>query len=499
MKKYHPTINKKSVQTGGCGRPKTRKQLAFVFVFVFLFPACMKMGPDYTGADVEFDMPSAFEHDHAAVQPATFANPWWREFNDPELDRVVAGVMENNPDIRAAAFRVMEVAAALRQTGADQYPSVNLSAQAIRQKQAVVNPVTGELVSTTGSSYSLSMPASFEVDLWGRLARATEAARAELLASSENQRAVTHSLVAEAVSLYLRIGALKRQILVNRDMVDACGQGLALTESRYRRGLTSVLDVRQARRALAAAEAQLPDLTAALGTSRQMLAVLQGRYPEAETDTFKAPDTFVSPSPVPAGLPSQLLERRPDIQSAEAALQAASARIGAAKAARFPGITLTGSFGYASGDIGDLFRPENELWRIAAGGLQPVFNAGKLSAAQAAAEARYQQARMAYARTVLNAFAEVEGALLNQKELEARHQRIRVLLEEAVSVQNVAEDRYLRGLVDYLAVLDAQVARFEAEQKMVDAEYSVLSNRVRLYRALGGGWDVSTEQPNPKP
>ncbi len=498
MKKYHQTINKKSVQTGVCGRATTWKRLAFVSVLVFLLPACMKMGPDYTGADVEFDMPVDFEQESGGLGAKKLADPWWREFNDPELDRVVAGVMENNPDIRAAAFRVTEVAAVLRQTSADRYPSVNFSAQVVRQKQATVNPVTGELVSITGTSHSLSLPASFELDLWGRLARATEAAQAELLASKENQRAVTHSLVAEAVSLYLRIGALKRQIRVNRDMEDAHCQGLALTESRYRRGLTSILDVRQARRALAVAEAQLPDLTAALGTSRQMLAVLQGRYPETGADDFKAPDTFVSPSPVPAGLPSQLLERRPDIQSAEAALQAASARIGAAKAARFPSITLTGSFGYASGDIGDLFRPETELWRIAAGGLQPVFNAGKLSATQAAAEARYQQARMAYARTVLNAFAEVEGALLNQKELDARHQRIQILLEEAVAVQNVAEDRYRRGLVDYLAVLDAQVARFETEQKMVDAEYSVLSNRVRLYRALGGGWDVSTEQPNPK-
>jgi outer membrane protein, multidrug efflux system len=470
LKKHLLPKNKKPFQNTGCFRAAWQNGLAGLLLFICLLPACLKMGPDYTGAELDFEVPVAFEQGPGGLKAEQFADPWWREFNDPELDRVVAGVMENNPDIRTAAFRVTEAAAILRQTGADRYPSVNLSAQVVRQKQALVNPIIGGVVSTTATSHALSLPASFELDLWGRLARATEAAEADLLASAENRRAVIHSLTAETVSLYLQIAALKRQIRVNRDMVDAYQQGLALTESRYRRGLTSILDVRQARRALAGAEAQLPDLTAALGAGRQMLAVLQGRYPTAGTDDFKAPDIFISPRPIPAGLPSQLLERRPDIQSAEAVLQAASARIGVAKAARFPGITLTGSFGYASGDIDHLFRPENELWRLAAGGLQPVFNAGKLSAAQAAAEARYQQAKMVYAKTVLNAFAEVEGALLNQKELGIRRQRVRDLLEEAVAVQDVAEERYRRGLVDYLTVLDAQLSRFSAEMQMVDAE-----------------------------
>jgi outer membrane protein, multidrug efflux system len=488
------------IKSGVCRRrcmAPARRRLwvaALLLLMVLPLPACMKVGPDYTGADLDAEMPSDFEHQPGYSIAASFTDPWWFEFNDPELDRVVAAVIKDNPDIRTAAYRVAEVAALLRQTGADQYPSVHLRAQSIRQKQAMANPVTGEMVSVISTTHSLALPASYELDLWGRLARAAEAAEADLLASTENQRAVTHSLVAETVDLYLQISMLRRKIQVNRDMVDAYVQGLDLTESRYRRGLTTILDVRQARRALAAAQAQLPNLRAALGTSRQMLAVLQGRYSHTGTDDVKTPDAFASPRPIPAGLPSQLLERRPDIRAAEAALQAASARIGMARAARFPGITLTGGFGYASDDIGGLFRPENELWQIAAGGLQPVFNAGKLAAAQEAAEARYEQARMAYAKAVLNAFAEVESALLNQKELDHRRQRMRVFLEEAVAVLEVAEDRYRRGLVDYLTVLDAQLARFTAEMQMVDAEYAVLSNRVRLYRALGGGWDAAAGQ-----
>ncbi len=467
---------------------------ALLFLIILPSPACMKVGPDYNGAELAMKMPAGFEHHSGEPIAASFTDLWWHEFNDPELNRVVAAVMEDNPDIRTAAYRVTEAAAILRQTGADRYPSVNLRAQSTRQKQAMPNPLSGEMVSVTSTTHSLALPASFELDLWGRLARATEAVQAELLASEENQRAVTHSLVAETVNLYLQINMLKRKIQVNRDTVDAYGQGLDLTESRYRRGLTSILDVRQARRALSAAEAQLPDLRSALGAARQRLATLQGRYPEVGSDDFATAAAFVPPSPIPAGLPSQLLERRPDIRVAEAALQAASARIGAAKAARFPGITLTGSFGYASDDISDLFRPENELWQIAAGGLQPLFNAGKLAAAQAAAEARYEQARMVYAKTVLNAFAEVEGALLNQKEFEHRRQRVRIFLEEADAVVKIAEDRYRRGLVDYLTVLDAQVASFEAKMQIVDAEYAVLSNRVRLYRVLGGGWDAVARQ-----
>jgi multidrug efflux system outer membrane protein len=191
---------------------------------------------------------------------------------------------------------------------------------------------------------------------------------------------------------------------------------------------------------------------------------------------------------VPAGLPSELLVRRPDIRSAEAALQAACARIGAAKANRFPQITLTGSFGYSSEELTALFEPENELWQIAAGIFQPLFDAGKRKAVQRAAEARYERQLAVYAKTVLEAFSEVEGALLTRREQIDRYERLEVYLKEAGHTLETAMDRYQRGLADYLNVLDAQKALFQARLNLVETRTAIYTNRVRLYRALGGGW-----------
>ena len=196
---------------------------------------------------------------------------------------------------------------------------------------------------------------------------------------------------------------------------------------------------------------------------------------------------------VPQGLPSDLLLRRPDIRAAEANLMALNARVGVAKASRFPQITLTGSFGYSSSELDRLFRSESELWNLALGVVQPLFDAGKLKAGQKAAEARYEQGLAEYAKTILTAFSEVESALLTRKEQLERRDRIMNFLMEARATQKVAESRYERGLVDYLTVLDAQQTRFEAEEKLVLVDLAILSNRVTLHRALGGGWGDPTQ------
>ena len=191
---------------------------------------------------------------------------------------------------------------------------------------------------------------------------------------------------------------------------------------------------------------------------------------------------------MPSGLPSDLLLRRPDIRAAEANLRALNAKIGVAKANRFPKITLTGSFGYSSGELDRLFIPGNNLWNIAFGALQPIFDAGRLKAGQCAAEAQFQQGMVDYAKTVLTAFYEVESALLTRKEQMERRGKMLDFLAEARATQKVAENRYERGLTDYLTVLDAQRTRFQAEESLVLVELTILSNRVTLHRALGGGW-----------
>jgi multidrug efflux system outer membrane protein len=375
------------------------------------------------------------------------------------------------------------------QTRADQFPSVDANFQASRQQQSIVDQFTGRNITVKSDTFSLIFPASYELDLWGRLARATEASRADLMAAEDNRRTIAQSLVAETVSLYLQIRYLEQQITINRRLVNTYEQNLELLDQRYRQGIASVLDVYQARRLLAQAEAQLPPLLESAGKARHSLAILQGKYPENNDLNISSKWAFEVLPPVPAGLPSELLNRRPDIRSAEAALQAASARIGVAKAARFPQISITGSFGYISNELNMLLDHTSELWQLTGGCLQPVFDAGKRAAAQEAAEARYEQQLAAYAKTILDALAEVEDALLTRKQqLDLRKRLIR-LLSEAQSTLDTAKDRYYRGLTDYLNVLDAQQVLYQAKLSLVQNENAIYNSQVQLHRALGGGWE----------
>ena len=465
----------------------------FLLLAVLWLSACM-MGPDYQQPVLGINTPETFAN--ASKREAVAykeLNDWWQVFDDPEINRIVTNVTLNNPDIRLAAARVLEVKSVFSQTRADQYPTLGIKADAGRHSQGGINPLTGSVDKRIYDTYSLSLPASFELDLWGRLARATESAKAELLAAEENRRTVIQSLIAEAVSLYLNIESLERQIQINAKSVDAYRKSLELVEGRYRRGISSILDVRQASRALAQAESLLPPLTTALGTSRQSLAVLQGQYPTNMRQREQPGNYFKLPPSVPSGLPSELLNRRPDIQYAEAGLKSAGARIGVAKASRFPRISLTATFGYSSGDLNDLLDPKSELWNIAAGASQSLFDAGKLAAGQRAAEARYQQALSSYAKTVLQAFFEVESALLNREKKIKQRKLLVKYLDEAIATLDVAQDRYKRGLSDYLTVMVSQQVKYSAEQQLVVVEYEILSNHVSLCRALGGGWDLNID------
>ncbi len=465
----------------------------FLLLAVLWLSACM-MGPDYQQPVLDINTPKTFENT-SDRKAATYKklNNWWRVFDDPEIDRLVINVLQNNPDIRFAAARVLEVQSVFSQTRANQYPTLNLNFKTGRQKIGGINPLTGSADAKIYDSYALSLPASFELDLWGRLARATESARAQLLSAEENRRTVIQTLIAESVDLYLSFESLERRIQVNKKSIDAYKKNLKLVKGRYRRGLSSVLDIRQASRSLAQAESLLPTLTTTLGTSRQSLAILQGQYPASNRLQEQPADYFKLPPPVPSGLPSELLNRRPDIITAEAGLHSASAQIGVAKASRFPRISLTATFGYASDELCNLLDPKSELWNIAADASQSLFDAGKLAAGQRAAEARYQQALSSYAKTVLQAFFEVESALLTRKEKIKQRKLLIKYLDEAIATLDVAKDRYKRGLVDYLTILDAQQVRYNAEQQLVDVEYELLSNYVSLCRALGGGWDLNID------
>jgi multidrug efflux system outer membrane protein len=471
-----------------------------LFFLPIMMSGCLKLGPEYERPELDVEVPDEYENAAGDIGAPPGEEPWWRVFNDPDLNLVVEEVFRNNLDVKQATARVLELHYQVVQTRANRFPQLGLQAQAKRQQQPIIGILPSGTVSVENSVFTLALPASFEWDLWGRLARAEEASRAEMLQAVEARHTIAQTVVAEAVSLYLQIEALERQIQITERSVASFKRSRDLVEGRYRRGLSGILDVRQARRLLAQAESLLPDLRQNLSVAQHNLSVLHGSYPTAQAPRLQPEDYFKRLDPVPPGLPSDLLQRRPDVRAAEETLKSLNALVGFAKANRFPRITLTGSFGYSSDELATLFQPESQLYNIAADMAQPLFEAGKRKAAQRAAEARYQQAAAAYVKTLLTAFADVESALVTRREQIERRDRVVVFLREARAALEVAESRYLRGLLEYLNVLDAQQSLFVAEQDLTLVDLAILTNRVALHRALGGGWadPGPVEEPSKK-
>ncbi|MCB2227550.1 MAG: efflux transporter outer membrane subunit [Desulfarculaceae bacterium] len=453
---------------------------------------CIKVGPDYQRPEFAFKMPPGYDQVKAkakAKSPYANLDKWWEQFGDPQLNQVVSEVLKQNLDLEKAAGRVLELKSAFVVSRSQRYPTVTLDGTGQKQRSVTsLSLPTTQVLSDERDSFNLSLAATFEVDLWGKLARSEAAAKADLLAAEENRRTVAQTVVASAVTGYFKVRSIQRRLAVNQQSIEAYTTSVTVVEGRYERGLISVLDLRQARRSLAQAKAQRPALEQELGLAKQQLAVLLGRYPTIKPDPDKGIDYLARMKQVPPGLPSDLLLRRPDLRSAEATLTSLSEKIGVARAARFPTISLTGGFGYTSSALDKLFTPQNQLWNLALGISQPVFNAGRLAAQEKAARARYSQGVADYAKTVLTAFGEVEGALLTRKQQQDRRQRLKDAVQEAEATQSTAQRRYLRGLQDYLTVLEAQQTRYSLADQLVLNEQAILTNRVTLHRALGGGW-----------
>lgn len=451
--------------------------LTAVAIYLALY-GCVNLGPDYERPELGTPTPESYEFAPAGLRSLVIENRWWEVFDDRELNQLVEEAIKFNWDIKRAAARVLEARAQYVRVRADRFPSVNASA--LRQRRVV-----GE---ATVDTYALSAPATFEVDLWSKLKKASTAAWNEILQEEETRRTLAQSVVAEVINLYLEMQAVERRLQIAEQSIKAFRQSLQFVETRYQRGLTSVLDVRQARRVLAQAETIVPQLEQELGIIQQQLSVLVGRYPKTQAPRKQPEDYYKQLASVPPGLPSDLLWQRPDLRAAEARLKSLNEQIGVAKATRFPTITLTGRYGWSGLSLSDLLRKEFVVWDLAAGIVQPAFDAGRLKAAQREAEARYQQGVADYVKTVLDAFAEVERALLTRESQLDRRQREMRFLEEARATQQVAENRYVRGLVIYLDVLNAQITRFQAEDSLVQVDLAIYSNQVALHRALGGGW-----------
>jgi outer membrane protein, multidrug efflux system len=457
-----------------------------------LLTASCTLGPNYKRPAVE--MPAAFRGDTTAASgqpgPDSLADVAWAGlFQDDTLTSLVTTALQQNFDLRIAAERVLQARAVLGITRSDQYPVVNGSviANTARLSRTGAGGDIPDDASADASFTRIGFGFGWELDVWGRLRRLTEASRAQYLATEEVRRGVMTTLVADVTAAYLALRAFDAEIEIARRTRDVGAEGLRLTTARRDRGLVSGLDVRQAEQLLYIATGQLAGIERSVAETEHALSLLLGRAP-GDVPRGLSFDAFVVPPTVPAGLPSSLLERRPDIRQAEQELVAANAQIGAAKADYFPRISLTGFFGTESSALSDLLSAPARTWSAGVTAAAPIFNAGRTRNNVQLAEHVQREALVNYERVIYVALREVADALAAyRKTAEQRTEQAR-LVEALRQSAGLSNQRYQGGLDSYLQVLDAQRSLFQGELDLTRLRWEELTSIVQLYRALGGGW-----------
>jgi multidrug efflux system outer membrane protein len=406
---------------------------------------------------------------------------WSSLFEDDALRDLITGALENNYDLQIAAARILQTQAQYGVTRSQRVPTVTAQGTAQVQHGSVIN---GESLPTVGLG-QFTLNATWEPDFWGKYKRANEAARADILASEWGRRAILTSLIGQVATGYFNLRALDSELDISRRTVATREESLRLTEVRERGGATSLVDVRQAEGLVLTARGQIIDLQRQIEQQENALSVLLGRNPGAITRGRPLVEQPHAPD-VPAGLPSALLDRRPDVQQAEQLLVAANAEIGVARSAYFPQITLTGSGGIASTALSNLFTAG--VWSLAAGAVQPVFNAGRIRSQVELAEARRLESELVYRQTLQQAFREVSDALVGYRRQREFRETQQALVVAAQDARRLADLRYQGGATSYLEVLDSDTRLFIAELQLVEAQFGELAAFVEIYRALGGGW-----------
>lgn len=465
--------------------------LAMAALVAAMLTGCL-MGPDYKRPSLE--LPESYPSPPGNATSAAAPGTWWTTFNDPVLNRVVDEALKNNLDLVAAAARVTEAQAQLGLAISDQLPSVytEASRNRVRNSQAINSSAQGMPIQSTTNRVTLNV--SYEIDFWGKYRRATEAARADLLSIEANRDALRLSMTAQAVQGYFNLLALDAQIHVAHEGIKRGKEALAMQKKRFDAGVISEYDYQQRSAELDAGLAQLPPLESQQGKQERALAVLLGRSPRtvmnAKVERSSSSATPASPLVAPSGLPSELLLNRPDLLEAEQKLIAANARIGIARAAYFPSISLTGLLGSESSALGDLFSGPARIWSFAGNLTQPLWGAGRLNSQSDVAQARSDQVLAQYKNAVANAFREVQDAIAAQRaardvfDIETRR------VETLTKTWNLAKLRYENGAASQLDVIDAERGLLEAEQTRIEAERLMRFAMADLYKALGGSRDA---------
>jgi multidrug efflux system outer membrane protein len=452
---------------------------------LLLLGGCVQ-GPDYVKPAVE--VPPAYRFSSAPMQPemGTAQRSWWSAYSDPYLNALVDEALANNRDLRIATGRVDEFTAILAGTRSQGLPQVGYGVSANRARAS--EEKIPSIVDPLSSTFTSVLSASWEIDLWGRIRRETEAARANLLATEEGRRGVTLTLIASVIASYVTLLDLDAQLRVAVATADGRRKSVDVFEKRLAAGWISEFEMSQVRSEYENALAQIPPLQQAIAVQENALSVLVGRNPGPIARSGE-PDPRNTPI-VPAGLPSDLLLRRPDILQAEQQLVASNALIGAARALFFPKINLTGLLGFASGSLGNLFTGPAHTWSFTGDVAGPIYTGGGLTAAVDQAKARRDQSLANYEGVIQNAFRDVEDSLADVRhsaELRETLTRRVVTLRRGVVLAN---ERYENGFSDYLEVLDTERSLFSVELQLASARGDYQRALVNLYRALGGDWNA---------
>ena len=466
----------------------TRTRTRAVVLLASMMGVCgCAVGPNYKKPKV--DAPAVYrgltpEEVAKAVTKSFAEQKWWDVFQDEQLKELIKTALQQNYDLRRAGVRILEARATLGITRADQFPTISADASALNERTAQQKFVPA--VKTSANRVGLDF--SWELDFWGKFRRATEAARANLSASEWGQREITTELVANVASAYFTLRALDLQLEITRRTLASRQDSLRLTQILTNGGSTSLLDVRQAEQLVFTAGSEIPSLEQQIEQQENFISILLGNNPAPIPRGRVLTDQPHAPA-VPTGLPSSLLERRPDIRQAEQQLIAANAQIGVARSLYFPQIALTANSGYQSSALTALFTGPAGFWTFGSTLAQPIFTGGRLRSNVRLAEAQQQEAVLFYQETIQGAFRDVSDALIAYRKTQAFREQQQLLVNSAQDATRLSHMRYSGGVASYLEVLTNDTNYFSAELNLVQAQLNELLALVQLYRGLGGGWE----------
>jgi outer membrane protein, multidrug efflux system len=449
-----------------------------------LLAGCM-LGPNYHRPAI--DTPAVYRGATAEAAPAAAslgAQKWSEVFHDPVLQQLIRTALRENYDVRVAAARVLEAQAQLGITRSNEFPTLNAGAESFTERNGKVSAL---FPAYDAHATQANLSAIWNLDLWGKYRRETETARANWLASEWGQRVVLDTVVSSVASTYFQIRELDLALQIARDTLSSRQSSLHLTQVLAQNGSASLLDVRQSEQLVYTAAETIPNLEQQLAQQEDLLSTLLGHDP-ADVPRGLALTAEPTPASVPAGLPSELLERRPDIRQAEQSLVAANAEIGVAKAALFPSISLTGSVGFESDQLQNLFSAGSRVWSATGTLTQPVFQAGALRAGLQLTRAQQQEALLIYKETIINAFREVSDALVAYRKSREYREQQEALTSAAADTDRLSNVLYQHGGASYLQVLTAETNYFAARLNLAQAQLNERLALVQLYNALGGGW-----------